>query len=80
MTKSFYCFSVFFGLVLSLIAGAHKFSPLSFLLFVAVFAGILIITYRVYLILERMGVKFYEIFLKEKIDGYKEAKKSIEKS
>lgn len=70
-------FSFFLSLVVSLIAGCYKYSLVTNILFYFSFFFLVLFSYRIYLLFERLGVFLYEKYIKKIIEEIKTGKKTI---
>ena len=71
-------FSLFLSLVIGLIVGVYRFSLMTNVLFFITFFFLVIFSYRIYLIFERLGVYLYEKHFKKIIENFKKAKEKIQ--
>ena len=69
-------FSMFLSIILGILAGAWNYPIVTSILFHFLFFIIVILSYRIYLVIEKMGVFLYETYF-EKV--FKEIKKTKEK-
>lgn len=77
MKKTKMGFFLFYGVVMTLLAGAYRYGIVMCILFVLIFSTLLLVTERMYNIIIKIGGKIYETFLHEKIEGYKKAKEQL---
>jgi hypothetical protein len=72
-------FSLFLSLVLWLIVGGYHYSALSSGLYFITFFFVVIFSYRIYLLIEKLGVFLYEKHFKKIIENVKRTKEEIQK-
>lgn len=72
-------FSLFLSIVTGLIIGVYRYPFLTAFLFCLTFFLLVIFSYRIYLLFEKLGVFVYEKYLKKAIDSYRKTKETIQK-
>lgn len=71
-------FTMFLSILLGLICGVWHYPLLTAVLFHLVFFLIVILSYRIYLVIEKLGVFLYETYFKKIFEELKKAKEKIQ--
>lgn len=71
-------FTLFLSVVLGLIIGVYKYSFMTNVFYYVTFFFVVIFSYRIYLIFEKLGVFLYENYFKSIIEEIKSGKKTIQ--
>lgn len=71
-------FSMFLSIILGLICGAWHYPLVTSILFHFVFFLITILSYRIYLVIEKLGVFLYETYFKKIIENFTKIKEKIQ--
>lgn len=71
-------FTLFLSLVLGLIVGVYRYSFITQLMYYLLFFVIVLFSYRLYLLFEKLGVFLYETYFKKIIIEIKKTKNQIE--
>lgn len=72
-------FALFLSIVFGLIVGVYKYSFLTNVLYYIIFFVLVIFSYRIYLIFERLGVFLYEKYFKKIYENVKKTKETMQK-
>lgn len=70
-------FTLFLSLVLGLIVGVYRYSFITQLMYYLLFFVIVLFSYRLYLLFEKLGVFLYETYFKKIIIEIKKTKNQI---
>ncbi len=71
-------FTLFLSVVLGLLIGVYKYSLMTNVFYYFTFFFVVIFSYRIYLIIEKLGVYLYEAYIKKFIETVKAGKETIE--
>ena len=73
---TFFC--MFLSIILGIVCGAWNYPMITSILFHFVFFLITILSYRIYLVIEKMGVFLYETYFKKVFEEFKKTKEKIQ--
>lgn len=71
-------FSLFLSVVMGLIVGVYKFPLMTNILFFITFFFLVIFSYRIYLLIEKLGVYLHEKYFRKIFENIKKAKETIQ--
>jgi uncharacterized membrane protein YoaK (UPF0700 family) len=71
-------FSMFLSIILGIICGAWHYPMVTSILFHFVFFLITILSYRIYLVIEKLGVFLYETYFEKVFKEFKKTKEKIQ--
>lgn len=78
MARRITFFSLFLSIVFGLISGIYKYSWVTSFFFHVIFFILVIFSYRIYLVFEKLGVYLYETYFKQFLQELKKLKEKIE--
>lgn len=82
MARRITFFSLFLSIVFGLVIGVYKYPVFTCILFHVIFFILVIFSYRIFLIFEKLGVLMYESYIRqwiEKISNIKEKADELQK-
>lgn len=78
MKYRIFFFSVFLSIVIGLVAGIYNYPLFTAIVFYITFFFLVIFSYRIYLIFEKLGVFLYDSYFKKIYQEFKKTKEKIQ--